>query len=46
MANTKQTSRKEATEASKVLRNQKSTPMEKRLAGSDLSQARGKSGKK
>jgi len=41
--NKKQTSRKEATFASKVLRNPKSSKTDKRLAGTALSQARRKS---
>ena len=45
MANKKQSSPKEASKASKVLTNPKSTKLDKSLAGSVLSQARGK-GKK
>lgn len=43
--NKKQTSRKEATLASKVLRNPRSSKVDKKLAGSVLSQAKGKSKK-
>ena len=42
MANKKQSSDKEATKASKVLTDPKSTKTEKSLAGSVLSQAKGK----
>ena len=42
MPNKKQTSKKEATLASHVLTNPKSTTLDKKLAGSVLSQARGK----
>lgn len=41
----KVTSKKEATRASKVLRNPKSSKAARSLAGSDLAQARGKKGK-
>lgn len=40
--NTKQTSPKVAKDASKILRDPKSTPAEKRVAGSDLAQTRKK----
>jgi hypothetical protein len=40
--NTKQTSPKVASEASKILQNPKSTKTEKSVAASDLSQAGGK----
>lgn len=36
--NTKQTSKKVASDASKILRDPKSTPAMKRVAGSDLAQ--------
>ncbi len=42
MANKKQTSTKVASDASQVLRNPKSSKKEKELAGSVLSQAKGK----
>jgi len=42
MPNKKQTSVKEATLASKVLTNPKSSALDKKLAGSVLAQARGK----
>lgn len=45
--NTKQTSKEVARKAAKILRNPKSTPAEKSVAGSDLVQTRpGKSKKK
>ena len=44
--NTKQTSLKVASQASKILRNPKSTKAEKSVAASDLSQAGGKKKKK
>jgi hypothetical protein len=44
--NTKQTSPKVASQASKILRNPKSTKAEKSVAASDLSQAAGKKKKK
>jgi len=43
--NKKQTSKKVAKDASKLLRDPKSSPAVKRVAGSDLAQAKGK-GKK
>lgn len=43
--NKKQTSSKVATAASKILRDPKSTPMMKKVAGSDLAQAKGKTKK-
>jgi hypothetical protein len=46
MSNKKQSSPKEATKASKVLQNPNSSKVAKSLAGSVLSQAPGKSGKK
>jgi hypothetical protein len=46
MSNKKQSSPKEATKASKVLQNANSSKVAKSLAGSVLSQAPGKSGKK
>jgi hypothetical protein len=42
MPNSKETSKKVATIASKTLRNKKSTKKDKTLAGSALAQARGK----
>lgn len=45
MANKKQSSRKEATKASKVLRSDSSSKTSKSLAGSVLAQARGKAKK-
>lgn len=45
MANKKQSSRKEATKASKVLKSESSSRTSKSLAGSVLAQARGKSRK-
>jgi hypothetical protein len=42
MVNKKQTSQKVAKEASKILRDPKSTPEEKSVAGSDLAQTRSK----
>ncbi|MEI6823595.1 MAG: hypothetical protein WCL51_16815 [Bacteroidota bacterium] len=44
--NKKETSKKVATDASKVLRDPKSTKKEKEIAGSALSQAKGKHPKK
>jgi len=44
--NKKQSSSKEATLASKTLLNPKSSNLDKKLAGSVLSQAKGKGGKK
>jgi hypothetical protein len=44
--NKKQTSRKEASLASKVLRSPRSSKLDKKLAGSVLAQARGKSKRK
>ena len=44
--NKKQSSPKEATKASKTLNNPKASKLDKSLAGSVLSQARGKSHKK
>jgi hypothetical protein len=41
MANTKQTSRREATIASKTLSNPRASELDKSLAGTALSQARG-----
>lgn len=46
MANKKQTSKKMASVASKVLRSKSSSKTAKSLAGSDLAQARGKKKKK
>jgi hypothetical protein len=46
MANKKQSSKAEATKASKVLRSSKSSKTTKSLAGSVLAQARGKKKKK
>ena len=44
MANTKQTSRREATIASKTLSNPRASQLDKSLAGTALAQARGGSG--
>jgi hypothetical protein len=44
--NTKQTSPKVASKASKILQNPKSSPAEKSVAASDLAQAGGKKKKK
>ncbi|SDS84392.1 hypothetical protein SAMN05216490_1928 [Mucilaginibacter mallensis] len=46
MANTKQSSASEASKAGKVLSNPKSSAIAKSLAGSVVSQASGKGGKK
>lgn len=45
MSNKKQTSTKVATQASKILRNPKSTKAEKSVAASDLAQSKGKKGR-
>lgn len=42
MSNKKETSSKVASEASKILKDPKSTKQEKSVAGSDLGQAKGK----